>query len=108
MQAERLKQLEEEEALSECVFKPEISRMAQTLKALEVEVGAGAAWNRLYQHRTTLAKRQVRGSLAAALQGPCCTGMAAVPAGTVVWRGAECRSLLHSAAWAGCGAEWEG
>lgn len=61
LQAERAKQQEEEEALTECVFRPEISNMARALKAVEGEVGGGAAWQRLYQRRQMAAKHKVRG-----------------------------------------------
>ena len=57
LQAERIKQLEQEEKLAECVFKPEISKMARTLKAAEGE--GSAAWQRLYQRSQVAAKRQV-------------------------------------------------
>lgn len=61
-QSERVKQLEEEEALAECVFQPEISKLARALKAVDSDAG-GAAWQRLYQRSQAAAKRQVGAGL---------------------------------------------
>jgi hypothetical protein len=58
LQAERVKQEEEQDELAECVFRPEISKLARNLKAAEGD-GTSAAWQRLYQRGQITAKRQV-------------------------------------------------
>ena len=54
-----MKAAEEEAALAECVFHPEISKLARALKAVDAEGAGGAAWQRLYQRGQAAAKRQV-------------------------------------------------